>query len=55
MGIDRGSRLRPSRTAEFGMPRSNGEELYMGFMHKVKAIITEISTEKEITRNKKKI
>lgn len=54
MGINMGSRLRPSRTAEFGMARNNGEELYMGFMHKVKVIITELSIEKEIIRNKKK-
>lgn len=43
-----------TRTVEFRMVRNNGEELYMCFMYKVKAIITEISVENEIIRNKKK-
>ena len=44
----------PTRTVELRMVRNDGEELYMYFMYKVKAIITEISIENEIIRNKKK-
>lgn len=51
MGINRSSRLGPQG---LWMVRNNGEELYMCFMYKVKAIITEISIENEIIRNKKK-